>query len=66
VKDLLTSVLEVLGMLAVVSGLAWFWARLLPEGWSLPVGLILWGVGLIGVAWMIGVMDETSKGGGDR
>ncbi len=60
--ELVTSVLEIVGMVVAVTGLAVFWALVAPDGWGWPVGLMVWGLGAIAVSWFL---DRISTEGGE-
>ena len=56
---MVTDVLELIGMLVMVTGLSAFWSTVAPDAWAWPVALIVWGMGAVGVSWILGHLDES-------
>jgi len=57
---MVTTVLELVGMVVALTGLAVFWATVAPDGWGLPVGLMVWGLGAVAESWFL---ERLTKGG---
>ncbi len=63
---LITTVLELLGMLVAVTGLAVFWATVAPAAWAWPVGLLVWGLGTIAVSWFLQNLQKLPMEGDEE